>query len=181
MTNKLSGIKSDFAVIREDESRIIVSYGLKKLSKTSYEWYEIYFYKKQHSQISLADVKAAIIADIDARTDEKILTGFVWTPEGGDPINVWLSMENQRNFSEAQRMASANEAILPLTFKLGENENGAAVYHTFATSSELNAFYLAAFAYINQCLNEGWAIKDGIDWTPYESVFAPSEPNESAE
>ena len=178
MQNKNSGIMADYSPIREDASRIIISYGLTKLSKDLYEWMEIYLYKKQCNSLRLVDVKEAILNDINAKTDEKILSGFVWTPEGGDPINVWLSSENQRNFSEAQRMAAANDAILPLTFKLGETADGAPVYHTFETVAELNSFYLAAFAFINQCLIEGWQQKDAIDWTPYEELFTPEQEQE---
>lgn len=115
---------------------------------------------------SMAEVKEFVLGVINKQTDEKILSGFVWN---GKP--VWLSAENQRNFSEAQRMAAENDSVLPLTFKLGEDENGEPVYHTFQTASELTEFYTAAFAYINKCLNEGWQKKDSVDWTPYEEAL----------
>lgn len=167
--NRVYGVLTDYAPVREDESRTIVSYGLTKVDKSHYEWYEVYIYKKQHPNVSVDEVKKAVLADIDARTDEKILCGFVWTPEGAEAgINVWLSAENQRNFSEAQRMAAANPNILPLTFKLGEDAEGLPVYHTFESAEELNAFYFSAFAYIKQCLDEGWAEKDAIDMSVYD-------------
>lgn len=178
MNNKYSGTKADFSPVREDASRIIISYGLTKLSKDLYEWFEVHLYKKQRNALTLADVKEAILGDINAHTDEKILSGFVWTPEGGNAINVWLSNENQRNFSEAQRIASGNAEILPLTFKLGEAGDGTPVYHTFQTIEELNAFYMSAFAFINQCLTEGWQQKDDIDWAPYEALFPTDETGE---
>ena len=141
-----------------------------------YEWYEVNFYKKCDGVPTLDKVKAAIHADINKQTDEKILTGFVWTPEGGEPINVWLSAENQRNYSEAERKAKDNPAYLPIVFKLGENENKEAVYHTFTTYEELSGFYDSTFLYINQCLNEGWQRKDSIDWAPYKALFPQPEP-----
>ena len=105
-----------------------------------------------------AEYIETVIEGINAHTDERILTGFVW--EG---ISVWLSAENQRNFSEAQRMAEKyGDAVLPLTFKLSEDEDGKAIYHTFRTAEELDAFYAAAFRYVNQCLQEGWEEKDKI-------------------
>ena len=172
MNNKYSGTKADFSPVREDASRIIISYGLTKLSKDLYEWFEVHLYKKQRNALTLADVKEAILGDINAHTDEKILSGFVWTPEGGNAINVWLSNENQRNFSEAQRIAMfMPDSILPVTFKLGEDADGNPVYHTFETSEELTGFYLQAVAFINQCLAEGWERKDGIDWTPYKQAL----------
>lgn len=170
--NKVSGLEKDFHYFLNEEgsTRYVIGYGKKAIDGGMFEWYEIYLPKKQTNRLLFQIVKDAILADINARTDEKILSGFVW--EG---INVWLSAENQRNFSEAQRMANALSDILPLTFKLGENENEEPVYHTFETAEELNGFYVSAFAYINQCLNEGWAEKDGIDWEPYEEYFQKEE------
>ena len=75
--NKVFGKQTDFAPIREDASRVIISYGYEIVDEENATWIEIYLYKKQISQVSLTDVKEAIIADINARTDEKILTGFV--------------------------------------------------------------------------------------------------------
>ena len=167
--NKMSGRQSDFAYVREDASRLVIGYGMKQVSDELYEWYEIYIYKKKKSSLSLQDVKDAIIADINARTDEKILSGFVWN---GKP--VWLSAESQTNFSAAEYTASTKNGLgLPVTFKLGE-QDGTPVYHEFTTVEELSGFYLQAQAYIKQCLGEGWQEKDSIDWAPYEALF-PSQ------
>ena len=107
------------------------------------------------------DIIAAIASDIDTRTDAKILTGFVW--EGK---SVWLSAENQRNFSEAQRVAMMTEgASLPVTFKIGEDAQHAPVYHAFTTVEELTGFFLQGVAFINTTLNEGWREKDAMrEW-----------------
>ena len=175
--NKVSGKKKDFAYMSEDENRITIGYGQKKVSTTLYEWYEIYLYKKQLNHLSLQEVKDAIIGDINARTDEKIVSGFVWTPAaGGDPIPVWLSTENQFNFKSAYDLAvQKNGATLPVTFKMGEDADGNPVYHTFETMEDADDFYIKAVTYINQTLAEGWAEKDGIDWTPYEALFPQAE------
>ena len=182
MNNKYSGTKADFSPVREDASRIIISYGLTKLSKDLYEWFEVHLYKKQRNALTLADVKEAILGDINAHTDEKILSGFVWTPEGGNAINVWLSNENQRNFSEAQRLADkkGEENYTPKKFKIGEVE-GSAKYRTFATLDELNNFYYAVCDYIETCLGAGWIRKDTINFTPYQAAFPVPENNESAD
>ena len=176
--NKYSGNVSDFQPVVEDASRVVISYGLKELGDGRAEWFEVVFYKKQ-GKPNLEAVKKAVIADINAQTDEKIISGFVWTPEGGEPINVWLSEENQRNFSEAQRIAAAMpEAILPVTFKLGEQADETPIYHEFTTAEELTSFYLQAVAYINTTLSDGWQEKDGIDWAPYEAALNPQSNQE---
>ena len=178
--NKIQGKKTEFAPIREDASRVIISYGYQELDTENGTWFEIYLNKKQVSQVSLADVKAAIIADINKRTDEKIISGFVWTPEGGDPIPVWLSTENQFNFKSAYDLAvQKNGATLPVTFKMGEDAEGTPVYHTFETMEDADDFYIKAVAFINQTLAAGWDEKDGMDWTPYEALF-PTPTNTNA-
>jgi hypothetical protein len=173
----MSGNQSDFAFIREDASRIVIGYDCKKITgKSLYEWYEIYISKKEKSNISLQDVKDAILADIDAQTDAKILNGYEFTPDGAtEAITVWLSKESQTNFSEAHRLQ-----IVPVKFKLNETEDKQPIYHTFETFEELDRFYKGGVQYINQCLNEGWARKDAIDWTPYEAYF-PKNDNNSQE
>jgi hypothetical protein len=168
----MQGNQSDFAFIREDASRIVIGYDKKKVTgKDLYEWYEVYILKCEKSNINLQDVKDAIIADIDAQTDAKILNGYEFTPdEAEEPIVVWLSKESQTNFSEAHRLQ-----IVPVKFKLNETEDKQPIYHEFTTFEELNRFYIGGVAYINQCLNEGWARKDAIDWTPYEAFFPQTE------
>ena len=117
--NKMSGTLADFSLIREDGSRIVIGYGLKEAGDGLYEWYEVYLYKKQTAQVSFEMVKETVIKDIDAKTDAKILNGYPFTPDGAkDPIIVWMSKENQTNFSEAHRLQ-----IVPIKFKLKKSSN----------------------------------------------------------
>ena len=169
MQNKYSGNVSDFQPVVEDASRVVISYGLTELGDGKAEWFEVVFYKKQTAKPTIEQVKKAVLDDINKQTDEKILTGFVW-----NDMPVYLSDENQRNFSEAQRIALIMpDAILPVTFKLGEQADETPIYYEFTTSEELTGFYLQAVAFINQTLAEGWQRKDGIDWAPYEAALNP--------
>ena len=167
--NKYSGTVADFIPVQEDASRVVISYGLEVAEDgEKATWFEVVFYKKQ-GRPTFEQAKAAILADIDARTDEKILNSYSFTPDGAEePIIVWLSKESQTNFSEAQRLQ-----IVPVKFKLNETEDKQPIYHTFETTTELDRFYMGGVAYIQQCLQEGWAEKDGIDWTPYEQALNP--------
>ena len=152
MNNKYCGKPTDFIPVAEDRSRIVFSYGMQPVEgKELVTWYQVEFYKAQ-GKPTLDAVKRAIIDDINARTD------------------VWLSEENQRNFSEAQRLG-----LTPVKFKLSEADDGTPIYHTFKTAKELNAFYTQAATYIQQCLQDGWDEKDGIDFTPYEDYFNEKE------
>ena len=113
---------------------------------------------------TMTEVRDFVISVINKQTDDRILSGFRWIDKP-----VWLSEENQRNFSEAQRVAQiAPDTILPATFKLGEDSEGRAVYHEFLTADELTDFYLAIVKYINLCLQEGWQKKDSYDFSEYE-------------
>ena len=171
--NKYNGKQEDFSYIRDERTRVVIGYEPKELDNGLWEWYEVYLYKKQHTTIDFELVKKAILDDINAQTDEKIISGMVWTPiGGGNPIPVWLSTENQFNFKSAYDLAvQTNGATLPVTFKMGEDIEGNPMYHTFETMEDANDFYLKAVAHINQCLNEGWQRKDTIDWNNYLPFF----------
>lgn len=165
MNNKYCGNIADFFPVVEDTSRVVISHGLQVAENgEDATWYEVVFYKKQ-GKPTIEQIKKAVIDDINAHTKAKIVGGFVW-----NGINVWLSEENQHNISEAQRLG-----IVPSKFKLGENEDGTPIYHTFETTEELQEFELAMTQYIKSCLEAGWEEKDGMDWTPYENYLNPQE------
>lgn len=159
--NKVNGKKTSFAPIREDGSRITICYGLNKLSKDLYEWFEVYLPKKQMSQLTFAGVKAAIIADIDERVKVQIIGGMKWNDKP-----VWYSIENQLNFTNA---------TAPVTLKIGEQEDGTPIYEDFDTEEKLTAFCTACNTHKQNALTAGWQEKDGIDWTPYEDYFNTEE------
>lgn len=169
--SKVFGNISNYSPVKEDMSRIVFSYGFAEVGDgENATWHEVFFFKKLNPNPSLLQIKEAITADIDNQTDARILRGFVWEPAmGGDPIPVWLSLENQFNFKSAYDLAVQKQgATLPVTFKMGEDRKGTPVYHTFETMEDADDFYVKAVGYINQCLNEGWARKDSIDWSIYK-------------
>ena len=136
-----------------------VFYGFGKDGDTGYNYRQTLEYKP-----TVNEVKQLIIDTIDANTDEKILNGFVWKG-----VKVYLSQENQTNFKAAYDLnVQSNGSMLPIKFKIGEDENGNAVYHTFEDMEDFSDFYVSAVAYINQCLNEGWEEKDSLNMSHYE-------------
>lgn len=117
---------------------------------------------------TIDEVKDFVIGVVDAKTDMRILNGYEFTPDGSDdPMTVWLSRENQSNFSEAQRLG-----IIPVTFKINEDDEKRAIYHTFETFDELDRFYKGGVAYIQQQLQRGWREKDSIDFSEYENQLS---------
>ena len=169
--NKVFGIKSDYAPVKDDASRMVVCYGMEEVDEENATWYEVYLYKAQISQVTLDVVKNAVIEDINAQTDENVLTGFVWNNKP-----VWLSMENQFNFKSGYDLAvQTNGANLPIKYKIGQDEDGNPVYHTFTTVNTITDFFTKGTAYIIATLNDGWARKDSIDWQPYEEALEQIE------
>ena len=166
--NKTFGLTERYKPLREETTRTVVRYGLTQVDEKNSFWYEVYFNKNRHPVVTLDDIRDAILADINAQTDDKILSGFVWQEKP-----VWLSSENQFNFKAAYDLAVQTKGkSLPVKFKLGENTDGEPVYHSFGDMAEFTDFYTQAIAFINQCLNEGWERKDGIDWSVYEVLPA---------
>lgn len=170
---KICGNGADFALVKQERSRTIVGYELKPIQGSELsEWHEVYFPRKVVDLPSIEQVREAVLADIDRQTDAQILNGYEFTPDGAqEPIVVWLSKENQTNFSEAHRLE-----IVPVKFKLNESSDQQPVYHTFETFEELDRFYKGGVQYINQCLNAGWARKDALDWEAYEAALEALKP-----
>lgn len=171
--NKVFGRKECFVPVREDESRVIVSYDYQEEADgVNATWFEIYFYKKVDGKPSLERIKAAIVKDIDARTDYNSECGYVWKEK---PVK--LNWENRNNFKAVHDAAAMypEQVKFPKLFKLSDGEDGNAVYHQFESMQELAEFYLGGMGWIEQCVEEGFIKKDSFDWTPYEDYFKPSE------
>ena len=92
--NKYCGTAADYQPVSEDQSRVVIMYGMKEDGDKA-EWYQLDFYKKQ-GKPSFEQVKTAVIADINERITTKIVGGMTFE---GKP--VWLSIENQINFTTA--------------------------------------------------------------------------------
>ena len=159
--SKVHGPKECFVPVRQDASQVIVSYDYQADGKKNAFWHEVTFYKKKGVP-TLEQVKQAVIQDINDRVKTAIISGFTYE---GNP--VWLSQENQMNFSQA---------VVPATLKIGEKQDGTPIYKTFSDAAELKAFNDACSLWRQQCLTEGYQKKDGMDWAPYEAYF-PITPN----
>lgn len=114
---------------------------------------------------SLEQIKEFILNTINKRTDENILSGFVWKD-----MPIWLSNENQFNYKAAYDLAVMSQGkTLPVIFKFGTSNNP--IYYKFETLEDISDFYLSAMNYINKTLEDGWKKKDNIDWNVYEEAL----------
>lgn len=121
-------------------------------AETGYNYHEVFDH-----QPTAEEVKATIIAQINANTDEKILSGYSY-----QGMQVWLSSENQFNYKAAYDLAvQTGGETLPTTFKFGTDAEPQ--YYTFETLEELGSFVKGIFAHINEALQAGWQEKDSLD------------------
>lgn len=167
--NKVFGTKECFAPVREDESRVIVSYDYaEEPDGVNATWFEVYFYKKNDGRPSIERIREAIIKDINDRTDDKSEHGYVWEDK---PVK--LNWENRQNFKAVHDAAAMYPQLVtfPKVFKLSDGEDGNAVYHQFESMEELAQFYLGGLGWIEQCVKEGFIKKDSFDFTPYEQAL----------
>ncbi len=152
---KVYGLKQCYVPVRETYSQTIISYSMTpEPDGVHATWHEVYFNKKEVQKPSLEQIKDAVISDINARVKDNIISGFVWN---GKP--VWLSEENQMNFAQG---------VAPVTLKIGEESDKTPIYQSFGTAEELKAFSDACTLYKQNCLADGYAEKDGIDWSDYD-------------
>lgn len=113
---------------------------------------------------SIEEIKETIFNWYNENSKEKILSGFVWKD-----MLVWLSYENQLNYKMAYDLViSSNGAFLP-TFKFGTTFNP--IYYEFKSVEEFEDFYQKMFMHINTTLEEGWILKESIDWESYEKLL----------
>ena len=151
---KAYGISEAQNCIAQVGKRHILFFGCFEEDGRAYEYRHEFDHKP-----SASEVKEMIVAMVNADTEERIMKNHVWRGN-----KVWLSTENQMNFKAAYDLnAQTCGAMLPLTFKLGEDEEGQPMYHEFCTLDELSDFYSSCVMHVNACLVEGWAIKDSVN------------------
>jgi hypothetical protein len=149
-----SPIRQD-GLVQVGRRRWDLFYGFGKDSEdaeSGYNYYETFDHKP-----STEEVRAIIVSQINANTEEKIVSGFTW-----NDIPVWLSQENQFNYKSAYDLAVQTLGkTLPVTFKFGDDNNPQ--YYTFDNLTELGSFVEAVFVHISTTLSDGWKEKDSLD------------------
>lgn len=110
---------------------------------------------------TMDEIKDIIVKQINANTDEKILSGLIWKD-----MPIWLSAENQFNYKAAYDLAvQTGGASLPVTFKFGTDASP--IYYTFETLEDFNDFYTTSLTFIQTTLAECWREKDSVNWDAF--------------
>ena len=122
--------------------------------------YSKYVSNPKNKKPSINEIKTLIFDEIDAKTKKDILSGFVW-----NGYNVWLSSENQKNYSDWYNLVKDNDKVLPLTAKFSKNKK--TIYYEFSSFDEIASLYAEMVKHINKVINNGRKMKDSIDFSEY--------------
>lgn len=143
------------ALIIQSTGRCVLVYGYGEEDGMGFDYRHTFDHKPTSSEV--LDV---ITTHVNALTDKKILSGYVW-----NGMNVWLSSENQFNFKASYDAAvQFGGATLPIRFKLGETDSEPN-YYVFEDMETFTDFYTKALAFIIETLNVGWMEKDAAkEW-----------------
>lgn len=134
-----------------------VETGRKILTGTSTAYYTKMFSLKKPSIYEIID---HINKVTDTYTNNKILRDFVW-----NGYEVWLSKENQLNYSSWLIIAQDNEDIFPLCAKFKKDKKE--IIYNFSNFDELKDFCTKMVKFINDCVIENRNIKANIDKDMY--------------
>ena len=111
---------------------------------------------------SIDDIKKVVLDYYNKQIDKEIMSGLLW-----NGMQIWLSTENQFNYKAAYDLAiQTNGGNLPIVFKFGDEQN--VVYHKFTTLEELSDFYMTSIKHIQNTLENGWKLKDNINWEIFQ-------------
>lgn len=111
-------------------------------------------------QPTIEEVKETITTQISANTQKAIIEGYKWKEH-----LVWLSSENQANYTRDYIMAKNGDLGTMPTVKLGSDD--APVYYTFEDIEELTEFVMGMQQHIQNCLNASWTERKEIDWSVF--------------
>lgn len=112
-------------------------------------------------QPTLEEVKDTIITQINSNAQKAILEGYEWNGH-----QVWLSDENQRNYTLAYGLAKDGDMKTMPKVKFGSDEDP--LLYTFKDIEELTSFTLGMQAHIQGCLESAWKEKKEIDWSLFD-------------
>jgi len=139
---------------------VLIAEGYKPLTtadRQPIEWFERYAVRYVEESTTIREIvdiapldglKNAYISRLNNECDAKIVSGFVFTDASGVAHPVWLSMENQFNFSQVE---------VPCELKLGQED-----WIDLTAQNELTRFKKEVKQYITSTLQACWQPKKAI-------------------
>lgn len=161
-------LKSSYKPVKYRNGITVASYDMKTITSESDEknsnsqeevvsCRQIAYTGKPNAQTIYAD----IINDIDSRAKNDIYNGFSYNNKP-----VYLSLENQQNFSAAYTLAKITDMAEPVTLRISF-----ANYLTFTKITDLENFINTYTRYINDTLKKYWTMKENINQNYYEFIY----------
>ena len=111
-------------------------------------------------QPTIEEVMETITAQISQNAQKAIIEGYEW-----HGCQVWLSPENQANYTRDYIMAKNGDLKTLPTVKLGPDD--ATVYYTFSDLEDLTDFVTGMQRHIQNCLRDSWNERTNIDWSVF--------------
>ena len=104
---------------------------------------------------TVEELRAVIEDHVNTMTQGRIAGDYHWKGK-----QVWLSAENQQNYTSAY-LADA----LPVKVRVYDPDADASGTVTvIETQEELADFYHGMIAHVRQCVEDGWSVKDSVDY-----------------
>lgn len=122
--------------------------------------FDTYSYEEQEFKYkpALQEIQDLIYDYYNKMTEDKIVNDFEWNNK-----DFYLSKENQINYQMYHNAILSGSMRFPLRVKLKDS-----TYMEFNTNGLYEDFYTNILRHINKCLQEGWNLKDNINWEEYE-------------
>lgn len=119
---------------------------------------------QSHDDSELKTLRTRILSEIDNKTNELIIYGFIYTG-----LKVRLTIEDQINFEgefnlikDFMSNGTPEAAFFPVNYKVWTNEDGSPIFMSLNNLNELREFLFMGKTYIRDCLAAGWVIKDAV-------------------
>lgn len=137
-------------VVKVSNKSYILFFGYGKDSMGGYN----YRHRFDHEPTE-EELRAVIEAHVNEQTQERIIGGYQWKGK-----QVWLSVENQQNYT-----SDYLAGVLPVNVRVYDTDADASgTVALIETPEELADFYNGMVQHVRQCIEDGWSVKDSVDY-----------------
>ena len=101
------------------------------------------------------ELRSVIESHVNTLTQERIVGGYRWKGK-----QVWLSGENQQNYT-----SDYLAGVLPVKVRVYDPyAEASGTVELLETPEELADFYHGMVQHVRQCIEDGWSVKDYVDY-----------------
>ena len=137
-------------VVKVSNKSYILFFGYGEDSMGGYNYRHRFDHKPTEEEL-----RAVIEAHVNEQTQERIVVGYQWKGK-----QVWLSGENQHNYTSDYLAGE-----LPVKVRVYDPDAEAScTVALLETPEELADFYHGMVQHVRQCIEDGWSVKDSVDY-----------------